>query len=66
MGRERHEDDRPAARYVSRELPGYEDLDDYGDWRPSGYGMVWAPGVDAGWAPYIERVIWRCTVRFHS
>jgi hypothetical protein len=53
MGRERHEDDRPAARYVSRELPGYEDLDDYGDWRPyPGYGMVWVPRVDAGWAPY--------------
>jgi hypothetical protein len=53
MSRERREDDRPAARYVSRELPGYEDLDDYGDWRPyPGYGMVWVPRVAAGWAPY--------------
>ncbi len=53
MGRERREDDRPAARYVSRELPGYEDLDDYGDWRPyPGYGMVWVPRVAVGWAPY--------------
>jgi hypothetical protein len=53
MGRERRDDDRPAAKYVSRELPGYEDLDDYGDWRPyPGYGMVWVPRVAAGWAPY--------------
>jgi FecR protein. len=53
MTRERRDDDRPAARYVSRELPGIEDLDDYGDWRPdSGYGMVWVPRVDVGWAPY--------------
>jgi FecR protein len=51
--RERREDDRPAARYVSRELPGYEDLDDYGSWRDyPGYGMVWAPRVASGWAPY--------------
>src|SRR6202011_5172879 len=43
----------PAARYVSRELPGYEDLDDYGDWRPNPeYGTVWMPRVEAGWAPY--------------
>jgi hypothetical protein len=53
MTRERRDDDRPAARYVSRELPGYEDLDDYGDWRPSPeYGTVWVPRVDVGWAPY--------------
>ena len=53
MAREHREDDRPAAQYVSRELPGIEDLDDYGDWRPDpGYGMVWVPRVDVGWAPY--------------
>ena len=45
-----------SARYLSRDVVGYEDLDDYGDWRddPS-YGHVWFPNrVDAGWAPYHE------------
>src|SRR5215475_8705704 len=51
--RERREDDRPAARYVSTELPGYEQLDDYGAWRDvPGYGWVWQPRVEAAWAPY--------------
>ena len=51
--RERREDNRPSAKYVSRELPGYEDLDDHGTWRPyPGYGMVWYPNVPPGWAPY--------------
>ena len=41
-------------KYVSREMIGYEDLDEYGTWRPApGYGMVWYPrAVAAGWAPY--------------
>ena len=45
-----------SARYLSRDVVGYEDLDDYGDWRddPS-YGHVWFPNrVDSGWAPYHE------------
>jgi hypothetical protein len=46
-------DESASARYVSREVVGSEDLDDYGDWHPSGeYGAVWYPRVDAGWAPY--------------
>ncbi len=51
--RNRREDASPAARYVSREVTGYEDLDDYGDWRsdPS-YGEVWLPRVAVGWSPY--------------
>jgi hypothetical protein len=39
---------------VSRDVIGYEDLDDDGDWisEPE-YGYVWAPRhVHAGWAPY--------------
>ena len=47
--------DRSAsAKYVSPDVPGYEDLDEYGNWREtSEYGPVWVPtGVDAGWAPY--------------
>ncbi|OGA53416.1 MAG: hypothetical protein A3F74_05760 [Betaproteobacteria bacterium RIFCSPLOWO2_12_FULL_62_58] len=43
-----------SARYVSRDVIGYEDLDDYGSWRAAeGYGNVWVPTrVAAGWAPY--------------
>jgi hypothetical protein len=43
-----------SAQYVSRDIDGYYDLDDYGDWQvvPE-YGRVWVPrGVAAGWAPY--------------
>ncbi|ABE46215.1 DUF6600 domain-containing protein [Polaromonas sp. JS666] len=43
-----------SARYVSRDLIGYEDLDEYGTWREvAGYGHVWTPArVAVGWAPY--------------
>jgi len=52
--RDRHEDTSVSARYVSRDVIGYEDLDDYGGWRPvSGYGTVWFPHTTiVGWAPY--------------
>ena len=51
--RDRRFDDSPTARYVSRDVVGSEDLDEYGDWRPSHeYGNVWYPRVDSGWAPY--------------
>jgi hypothetical protein len=49
----RHHDSR-SAQYVSPDVVGYDDLDDYGDWRddPS-YGHVWFPTrVAVGWAPY--------------
>ncbi len=52
--RDHREDISPSARYVSREVSGYEDLDQYGSWtnQPS-YGQVWLPnGVPAGWVPY--------------
>ncbi|MEN6607471.1 MAG: DUF6600 domain-containing protein [Bryobacteraceae bacterium] len=48
-------DDRSlSARYVSREMVGYQDLDQYGRWgNQPGYGQVWMPtSVSAGWAPY--------------
>src|SRR5271170_8196839 len=32
FARDRNEDDSDAANYVSREMTGYEDLDQYGDW----------------------------------
>jgi hypothetical protein len=43
-----------SARYVSRDVIGYEDLDEHGSWRVTeGYGNVWVPTrVAAGWAPY--------------
>ena len=51
--RDRREDTSPSARYVSREMPGYADLDGRGAWSEQpGYGMVWQPNVPAGWAPY--------------
>ncbi len=52
--RDRHEDRSVSSRYVSTDVIGYEDLDDYGGWRPvSGYGTVWFPHTTViGWAPY--------------
>ena len=54
VARDRREDQSPSARYVSREMVGYQDLDDNGEWRTvPEYGAVWVPrGVVAGWAPY--------------
>jgi hypothetical protein len=48
-------DDR-TTQYLSHDVVGYEDLDDYGDWRDdSNYGNVWFPTqISAGWAPYRE------------
>jgi hypothetical protein len=52
--RDLREDRSPSARYVSREMAGYEDLDENGQWsNEPGYGQVWRPTrVAADWAPY--------------
>jgi hypothetical protein len=52
--RDLREDHSVAKRYVSDDVIGYEDLDDYGGWRPvPEYGTVWFPHVAVvGWAPY--------------
>jgi len=52
--RDRREDRIASTRYVSRQMTGYEDLDQYGSWRTvPDYGAVWYPTVvAAGWAPY--------------
>jgi len=52
--RDRRDDDSISAKYVSRDVPGYADLDDNGNWSEEpDYGPVWYPNaVDAGWAPY--------------
>jgi Family of unknown function (DUF6600) len=54
LDRDRREDRSMSARYVSDDVIGYEDLDDYGGWRPvPEYGQVWFPHVTVvGWAPY--------------
>jgi hypothetical protein len=52
--RDRHTESSEAARYVSADVVGYEDLDDYGSWRRTpADGYVWFPRPSvAGWAPY--------------
>src|SRR5882762_2737071 len=52
--RERREDHSQSSRYVSSDVIGYEDLDEYGGWRPvREYGTVWFPHTTiVGWAPY--------------
>ncbi len=52
--RDRREDRSESSRYVSSDVIGYEDLDDYGGWRSvPEYGTVWFPHTTiVGWAPY--------------
>ena len=48
---------RSASRqYVSDDMVGYQDLDQYGDWQTdSDYGAVWYPTqVSSTWAPYSD------------
>ncbi|MFD1555591.1 DUF6600 domain-containing protein [Paraburkholderia silviterrae] len=54
LARDASEDRSVSARYVSRDVPGYQDLDANGTWRESPqYGEVWTPNdVPSGWAPY--------------
>jgi hypothetical protein len=44
----------PSRQYVSEDVIGYADLDDYGGWNDvPEYGHVWYPtNVAVGWAPY--------------
>jgi hypothetical protein len=43
-----------SRQYVSPDVVGYDDLDQYGDWQDTpDYGEVWYPTqVSADWAPY--------------
>jgi hypothetical protein len=52
--RDRAESRPVAARYVSPEMTGADDLDRYGQWEQSPeFGPLWIPAnVAAGWAPY--------------
>ena len=59
--RERRRQRAAAYQYVSQDMIGAGDLDDYGDWQPpnqdnQGYGAVWYPrGVPARLDPLLER-----------
>ena len=52
--RDLKEDRSVSGNYVSRDMPGYDDLDDYGTWRDEPeYGHVWYPSaMPPDWAPY--------------
>ncbi|HEY7336310.1 MAG TPA: DUF6600 domain-containing protein [Bryobacteraceae bacterium] len=52
--RDRREDMSVSAQHVSRDIPGYQDLDGAGVWREDPqYGWIWGPrAVPVGWAPY--------------
>ena len=52
--RDLKEDKSVSGKYVSRDMPGYSDLDDYGKWQDEPeYGHVWYPNeVAVDWAPY--------------
>src|SRR6185437_1858716 len=54
ISRDAAEDRSVSAQYVSRDVPGYQDLDANGTWRSSPqYGEVWVPrAAPADWAPY--------------
>ena len=52
--RDHRMDSSSSRRYVSEEVIGYEDLDEYGSWNDAPeYGHVWYPtSVAVGWSPY--------------
>jgi hypothetical protein len=52
--RNREEDQSIAARYLPREVVGYQQLDPYGSWaQDPSYGAIWFPRITvADWAPY--------------
>jgi hypothetical protein len=52
--RDQHEDRAESSNYISPEMTGAEDLDEYGHWNyVADYGPVWTPvGIAPGWAPY--------------
>jgi Family of unknown function (DUF6600) len=51
--RDQVENSSVSAQYVSRDVDGYYQLDQYGQWESDAdYGEVWYPAVAVGWAPY--------------
>ena len=62
LARDRRVDAATSVRYgyVSPAMIGAEDLDGFGMWQTvAGYGTVWVPNVQDGWAPYRDgRWVW--------
>ena len=59
--RDKRLDSSASAKYVSRAIPGYADLDEYGHWEEvAEYGPVWFPSsVVVDWVPYrFGRWVW--------
>jgi hypothetical protein len=59
--RDRHISSSASARYVSPDIPGFDDMDDYGEWEEvAEYGPIWYPtGVAVEWVPYrFGRWVW--------
>lgn len=56
LERDSKEENSESAKYVSRDVVGYSDLDDYGTWKDEpDYGHVWVPNnVSPGWSPYSD------------
>jgi hypothetical protein len=54
--RDLREDRSESGNYVSRDIPGYDDLDGHGTWSEQpDYGHVWYPDdVGPDWAPYSD------------
>jgi uncharacterized protein DUF6600 len=51
--RDDREDHATSYEYVSADVVGADELDEYGTWRTvPEYGAVWVPAVAPGWAPY--------------
>lgn len=52
--RDKRLDKSISGQYVSSDVIGYEDLDEYGSWRTvPDYGPIWVPTrVVTGWTPY--------------
>ena len=51
--RDEREDHAKSYQYVSADVVGADELDEYGAWRTTPeYGAVWVPAVAPGWAPY--------------
>jgi hypothetical protein len=59
--RDMHVSSSASSRYMSKSIPGFDDLDDYGQWEDvADYGPVWYPaGIAVGWIPYrFGRWVW--------
>jgi hypothetical protein len=54
LQRDHHIQISMSARFMNTAMPGYDDLDDYGDWSPgTDYGPMWFPrALPVGWQPY--------------